>query len=159
MDKDSKVPDRTDRRILAALQANARLTFSELGRKVGLTPPAVRERVTRLEEAGWISGYHAEIPLEKLGLPIQAFLQLYTTPDQYPRVLAAVQKLPEVLECDHVTGEAAFVLKIAAASTARLEEVIAVLSPFGRTETAIVLSGQVRKATIREEGTGSIGNE
>ncbi len=143
-----KVLDRTGRTILHALQENARLSFSELGRMVHLTPPAAAERVRRLEEAGLIGGYHADIPPEKLGLPIQAFIRLRTPPERYPRILSAVQGIPEILECHHVTGDDAFIMRIAAASTHHLETIIDQLSPFGETSTAVVLSTPVRKRLL-----------
>jgi Lrp/AsnC family leucine-responsive transcriptional regulator len=143
-----KLLDRTGRQILFTLQEEARISFSELGKKVGLTPPAAAERVRRLEEAGLISGYHACIPPEKLGLPIQAYLRLKTTPDRYPKVLAAVREMPEVMECHHVTGDDAFLLKVAAASPTHLEAIIARFSPFGETATAVILSTAVEKGLL-----------
>jgi len=147
-----KLLDRTGIKILRALQENARLTYNQLGQIVGLTPPAAAERVRRMEEAGLIEGYHARVDPARLGLPIQAFLRLRTPAERYPRVLAAVREIPEVLECYHVTGEDAFILRIAAASTSHLENIIARFSPFGETATAIVLSSPVEKRLIGPAG-------
>jgi Lrp/AsnC family leucine-responsive transcriptional regulator len=140
-----KLLDRTGRLILNALQENARLTFSELGRLVGLTSPAVGERVRRLEEAQIIRGYYARISVEKSGYPIQAFIRLQTPAAKYPRVLATAQNRPEVLECHHITGEEAFMMRVVATSTQHLEEIIAAFSPFGETSTSIILSTPVEK--------------
>lgn len=141
----SKPLDRTDLLILKALQENARLSFKELGRLVSLSSPAAAERVHRLEEAGLIIGYQAVIPPEKLGCPIQVFIRLHTTSEKYPKILALVESMPEVLECHHVTGDDSFVMKAAVASMERLEELIARISPFGETSTALVMSSPLRR--------------
>src|SRR4051812_12284289 len=102
-----KNPDAVDWQILAALQADARVSFSELGRQVGLTQPAVAERVRRLEEAGVIVGYRAEVDLGKLGFGLLAFMRCVLR-DQRPadsHTLGLIRGMPEVLECHHVTGD------------------------------------------------------
>jgi Lrp/AsnC family leucine-responsive transcriptional regulator len=144
-DRIDRLLDRAGRKLLDLLQENARLSLSELGRLVHLSPPAVGERLRRMEEAGLICGYHARLDPDKLGLPIQAFLRLRTPAEKYPRVLAVASELPEVLECCHLTGDDAFVMRVAAASTADLENIIARLSPFGETPTALILSTPVKK--------------
>ncbi len=143
-----KLLDRTGKKLLAALQANARLSFSELGRQVGLSQPAAAERVKRLEDAGIITGYHAEVDAAKLGWPVPAFVRLITPPEKYPRFLKLAASWPEVLECHHVSGDDSFVLKVAVSSTAHLEEFIGRLTAFGPTTTAIVLSSPIPKKTI-----------
>src|SRR3712207_257905 len=99
--------------ILCALQENARLSYSELGRRVGLTPPAVAERVKRLEEAGIITGYRAELDLSKLGLFLTVIIRLAPRGRPSGELGARLAVLPEVLECHHVTGEDCFVMKVA----------------------------------------------
>ncbi len=140
-----KALDRTDRAILQALQEHARISFNKIGQRVGLTSPAVGERVRRMEDAGVITGYHAELEPGRLGLPLQAFIRLHTGPEKYPRVLAALAETPEVLECHHVTGEASFILRVAVASMPDLEAIIARLSPYGETATSIVLSTPLKR--------------
>ncbi len=135
-----KLLDDTGWQLLQALQEDARLSFAELGRRVGLSPPAVAERVRRMEEAGIITGYRAQINPEKIGLPITALIGLTTTPQQYPCVIALIKDLPEVLECHHVTGGCSFALKAIASSMSHLEALIEKLSRYGQTSTAIVLS-------------------
>ncbi len=142
--------DRTGRRILYALQENARISFSDLGRKVGLTAPAVAERVRRMEASGLIAGYHAALDAQQLGLPVQAFIRLCTPAEKYPRVLAVLEDLPEVLECCHVTGEDAFVLRVVAASMPHLERIIARLSPFGETATSLIMSSPIQRRLLRD---------
>lgn len=137
--------DSTDLKILTELQRNARISYSELGRLVHLSAPAVRERITRLEENGTITGYHARVQPEKLGFPIAAYLRLAVPAEFYPRVLAEIEHTPEVQSCAHVTGEDAFYLKVAARSTTDLERIIACFSPYGKTATAVILSTQFEK--------------
>lgn len=142
--------------ILAALQENARLSFAELGRLVGLSPPAVAERVHRLEEAGVITGYRAQVSPEGVGLPIMAFIQLQTSSDRYPDLKALVQGLPNVVECHHIAGTDAFMLKVVAESVLHLEEVIDRFGGYGKTTTSIVLSSPLLG---REPGREALANQ
>lgn len=143
-----KLLDSTGRKILSALQANARLSFSALGRQVGLSQPAVAERVKHLEAEGLITGYHAHVDAAKLGLPILAFVRLVTPPEKYPRFLKLVVAWPEVLECHHLSGDDSFILKVAVSSTTHLEELIGRFTPFGPTKTAIVLSSPLTQRIL-----------
>jgi Lrp/AsnC family leucine-responsive transcriptional regulator len=144
----AKLLDRTGLKILRALQENARLSFSELGRQVALTPPAVAERVRKMEESGIISGYHAQVDPDKVGLPIRAFITLKTRAEKYPSVTALVRNCPEILECHHVSGGESFIMKVVASSIPHLEALIEKLSSFGETNTLIVLSSPVVKQLI-----------
>jgi Lrp/AsnC family transcriptional regulator, leucine-responsive regulatory protein len=144
-----KMLDPVGRKLLQAMQANARLSFSELGRRVGLSAPAVAERLRKLEEFEIITGYHAEVNPASLGYGVMAFIRLTTTTEKYPRVLELAQRLPEIRECHHVTGGEAFILKVIATSIPQLESVIAQLSAFGATSTSIVLSSPVRKHELK----------
>ena len=130
-------------RILLALQADARLSFSALGRRVGLSPPAVAERVRRLEDAGIIRGYRVDLDLEIPGCPITAIIRVSTPEPQFARLKALVASLREVLECHHVTGADSLVLKVAASSVGHLEKVIEQLGRYGTPTTSIVLSSPV----------------
>jgi Lrp/AsnC family transcriptional regulator, leucine-responsive regulatory protein len=138
-----KLLDSTGRHLLRLLQAEARLSYSELGRRVGLSTTAVIDRMHRLQDAGLITGYYAALNREKLGLSVLAFVRLQTTPERYPAVLALIETLPAVLECHHVTGEESFVLKVVVTSVAELEPLIERFSRFGRTSTSIVMSSPV----------------
>jgi Lrp/AsnC family leucine-responsive transcriptional regulator len=140
--------DRTGLKILRALQENARLSFSQLGHQVALSPPAVAERVRRMEEMGIIIGYHARVEPGKVGLPIMAFVTLKTRADRYPEIMVSVRSAPEVLECHHVSGGESFVMKVVASSIPHLERVIERLSQFGETSTLIVLSSPVVKQVL-----------
>lgn len=143
-----RILDRIGRKLLRALQENARLTYSELGRQLGLSAPAVAERVRKMEELEIITGYHAEVNPAQLGYGVLAFIRLTTPTDKYPRVLELAQRLPEIRECHHVTGGEAFILKVLATSIPHLESIIAQLSSYGATSTSIVLSSPVRKQTL-----------
>ena len=136
--------DESDLLLLEALQANARSTFAELGVLVGLRPPAVHERVKRLEARGYIRGYAARVDARKLGLELTAFVSAYTTADvDYDRFHASVARLPEVAEVHSVAGEESFVLKVLTRSTAHLDDFLSRLKSvpgIGRTKTTIVLS-------------------
>jgi Lrp/AsnC family transcriptional regulator, leucine-responsive regulatory protein len=139
-------------RILHELQCNARLSFAELGRRVGLSVPAVTERVRKLEEAGIITGYRAEVDRSKVGLPIHAFIRMSVVGDVFNRVVAAVKAMPEVLECHRGTGADSFTMKVAVASVAHLESLIDRLTPFGTTSTSIVLSSPVTRRDVERSG-------
>src|SRR5947207_14547388 len=97
-------------RLLAELRDDPRLTMAELGRRVGMSSPAVTERVRRLEEAGVIAGYRLEINPAALGLPIAAYIRVRPSPGQLGRVAELAQRTPEVVECHRITGEGCFIL-------------------------------------------------
>lgn len=134
-------------KILAELQSDARLSFAEIGRRVGLSTPAAAERVRRLEEAGVIGGYQAQIRLEQIGLPIAAFIRirLSGTEAQAKRLTSLAGELPEVLECHRCTGDESFILKVRVASVADLQKLIDRLTPFGMTSTSLILSSPVER--------------
>jgi Lrp/AsnC family leucine-responsive transcriptional regulator len=135
-------------RLIAALQEDARLSYSELGVRVGLSPPAVAERIRRLEEAGIITGYRAQVDAAKLGLPITAYIRC-TSPG--PQIGAIARAASEVLECHRVTGSDAFILKVVVASIAHLEALIDRLLPYGQPITSLVLSSPVPGRGVAHE--------
>ncbi len=138
--ENKKLLDDVGWQILTALQQNARISFVDLGREIGMSAPAVAERVRRMEEIGLITGYRAEVAAGELGLPIMAFIRLQTTSQYYSALTNLLQETPEVLECHHLAGPDAFIIKIAVASIAHLETIIGQLGRFGQTNTSIVLS-------------------
>ena len=140
--------DDIDRKILKELQLNARVSFAELGRRVGLTTPAVIERVRKLEDAGVITGYRAGIDTSKVGLPITAFIRMSITGVDYSHIIEVAQESNEVLECHRGTGGDSFIMKLAVSSVEHLQEVIDRLTPYGITTTTIVLSSPVKRRII-----------
>lgn len=135
--------DPTDRRLLRELQADARLSFSELARRVGMSTPAVAERIRRLEDAGVITGYRAAVDRGQIGRALGAFLRLTTQATNFQRVIALCGSLDAVVECHHITGEDCFLIRLAVSSVAELEDVIARFRRFGTAHTSVVLSSPV----------------
>ena len=135
-------------RLLKLLQENARLSFRQIGEAIGLTAPAVAERVRRLEDAGIVQGYRADIDLAKVGLPIQAFIHVNTNSQQSARLRKAVQDMPCVVECHCVTGNESYILKVAVTAVPHLEHLLLELGTFGDVRTSLVLSSQVTRRTI-----------
>lgn len=143
--------DETDWHILRELQIDARLSYAELGRRVGLSSPAVQERVRKMEDYGIITGYRVEIDLPKAGYPLSAYVRVGNLPStDGKRVLELSEAMPEVLECHHITGQDCFLIKIAATSIPHLEQVIGKFADFTHTVTTIVLSSPVEKRIIGE---------
>lgn len=141
--------DDIDRSILREFQADARISYAELGRRVGLTTPAVIERVRKLEDAEIILGYRAEIDTAKVGLPITAFVRMSITGVDYSHIIEVAQQSNEVLECHRGTGGDSFIMKVAVSSVEHLQEIIDKLTPYGITTTAIVLSSPVKRKVIQ----------
>ena len=135
--------DETGWHILEALQVNARLSFSELGQRVGLSSPAVAERVRRMEDAGIISGYRAEVNTAKIGYPITAIMRMNSQGERCTRLNVSVREIPEILECYRVTGEDCHIMKVIVSSVEHLESLIDRLSVHGQVTTSIVLSNPV----------------
>ncbi len=139
-------------RLIEQLQHNARISFAELGRKVGLSTPAVAERVHRLEDAGIITGYHASLNVGKLGSPIRVLVRL-TIPGgdlQISRTVTALKELTEIARCHRITGDESFVLEANVVSIRHLEALIDRLSNFGATSTSTILSSPVERREYHE---------
>ncbi|MFC5862297.1 Lrp/AsnC family transcriptional regulator [Acidicapsa dinghuensis] len=139
--------DSTGWKILELLQKDARISFAELGRKIGLSTPAVAERVRKLEDAGVITGYHAALNITKLGLPIRVLIRLtiHGGDLQVKRAIAVIREMAEVARCYRVTGQESFVLEADVVSVRHLEELIDKLSSLGTTATSTVLSCPVER--------------
>jgi Lrp/AsnC family transcriptional regulator, leucine-responsive regulatory protein len=142
--------DNTDRKIIDALQADARTTQAAIARNVGLSQPSVADRIRKLEEAGVIKGYVARIDHVKLGLDVTAFIGIHIEhPRHFDRFAEVVKEMDEVLECHRVAGEESYVLKVRAENTAALDrllvECLRTIPGVTRTNTTIVL------ASVKEE--------
>lgn len=135
-----KLLDATNIHILRLLHQNARLSYTEIGRQVHLSTPAVIERIEKMEEARIITGYHAQIAPEALGYSISAIITLTTEPIHYPIVRQIVRDSIEIESCDHVTGAASFIMRISATSLEQIEKVLEQFAHIGTTDTAMVMS-------------------
>jgi Lrp/AsnC family transcriptional regulator, leucine-responsive regulatory protein len=149
--------DDTNRRLLVELQADARLTVAELGRRVGLSSPAVAERLQRLERPGVIKGYHATVDPAALGYPLSAIIRVRPAPRQIHKVAELVRGMPEVVECHRITGEDCYLVKAHVRSMTHLEEIIDQLVTFGQTTTSIIQSSPVQPRGIAPVGSGTVG--
>jgi Lrp/AsnC family transcriptional regulator, leucine-responsive regulatory protein len=138
-----EILDSTNVRLLAELQDDARLTLAELGRRVGLSPPAVAERLQRLQDEGVIAGYRTSVDPRALGYALGAILRIRPAPRQIAKVADVAQRTPEVVECHRITGDDCFFMKLYVRDVEHLEEVIDAFTPFGQTTTSIVQSSPV----------------
>jgi Lrp/AsnC family leucine-responsive transcriptional regulator len=144
-----KLLDGVGWRILLELQEDGRVPFAELGRRVGLSTPAVIERVRRLEEAGIITGYHAAVDPARIGRGVLAIVRVRAgTGETSARLGRILASCPEVVEAHHVTGDDCFSCKIHVASVGELERVIGELAQHGSTTTSIVLSSPVARRSF-----------
>ena len=141
--------DAVDRKLLDALIANARTSNAELARLVGLSAPSVAERIKRLEEAGVIEGYTATINPGALGLPIAAWLRIRPIPGELHRVAQILRDLPEIVECDRITGEDCFIARAHLRSVGDLETLIDELISYAMTNTSIIQSSPVERRLPR----------
>jgi Lrp/AsnC family transcriptional regulator, leucine-responsive regulatory protein len=138
-------------KILESLQHDARMSFAELGRKIGLSTPAVAERVRRLEEAGIITGYHAALDLARVGVPIRVLVRLtiHGGDLQVSRTVTAIKEMSEISRCHRITGAESFVIEADVVSIRHLEALIDKLSTLGATSTSTVLSSPVQRREVR----------
>jgi Lrp/AsnC family leucine-responsive transcriptional regulator len=136
--------DDIDWMILRELQGNGRITYTELGRRVALTAPAVAERVRRLEEAGVIAGFRAEVNPSAMGYAVTAFVRWTATGPDCAELGEVAKGIPEIVECHRITGETSYLVKVVARDVQHLEDLIDRLMPYGSTITSLVLSSSVR---------------
>lgn len=141
--------DQIDWKILKEMQENARISFAELGRRIGLTTPAVIERVRKLEDAEIITGYQAQIDTAKVGLPITAFIRMSIVGVEFKQIVNIANETSEILECHRGTGGDSFIIKVAVSDVEHLQTIIDKLTPYGVTTTSIVLSSPVKNRVIK----------
>lgn len=136
--------DRIDLRLLEALQRNARSTYAELGELVNLKPPAIHDRVKRLENKGFVRRYAAQLDPQRVGYELTAFVSAFCAPDlDYDRFTSAMQAFPEIIEIHSVAGDETYLLKVVTRSTGHLDDFLTRLkrvAGVARTRTTIVLS-------------------
>lgn len=150
--ENEKLLDNTGWQLLHELQQNARLSLSELGQRVGLSSPAVAERVRKMEDAGIITGYHAAVDPAKLGFPVMAIVRMTSLARSgtyagasSKQVITLVNQFPEVIESYRATGSDITLVVVIATSVEHLDDVIDRLSELGQTTTSILLSPPIRK--------------
>jgi Lrp/AsnC family leucine-responsive transcriptional regulator len=129
--------------ILALLQREPRMSVSELARRVGMSAPAVRERIQRMEESGVIQGCRLDIDPAALGYPIAAFIRVRPMPGKLPKIAELAASLSQVTECHRITGEDCFILKVGLDSLDNLDTVLDQFLAYGQTTTSIVQSTPV----------------
>jgi Lrp/AsnC family leucine-responsive transcriptional regulator len=140
--------DSVNVKLLTALANNPRMTTADLARVVGMSSPAVRERVQRLEEAGVISGYRLELDPKCLGYPVEAFVRVRPIPGKMPKIIEAARKTPNVVECYRITGEDCFLMRVHVESIDMLGEVLDAFLSYGQTTSSIVQSTTVPRRAL-----------
>lgn len=140
--------DITDYRIIEILQTDGRVSMKDLGKVVGLTSPAVSERVKRLEEAGVIQGYKAIVNPDKLGRVIKSFINIALPSDNYQNFIDYARNDNNIVECHHITGEDCLLLKVIVKDMYELEQVIDKIKQVGRTKTSVILSTIIEAKSI-----------
>ncbi len=149
-DGNHKVMDDLNWSILEELQKNARLSTTEIGRRVGLSAPAVADRIDKMEELGIIKGYHTLLDFDKLDLTIRAFILFKTNNLKHTELIRLVDSIPEVIEWNTITGSYAVLLKIATDTSDRLAKIIEQLEESGETNTSLILSKSSRSSFIKK---------
>jgi Lrp/AsnC family leucine-responsive transcriptional regulator len=140
--------DTANLRLVEELQRDARLSFAELGRRVGLSSPAVAERMARLEEEGVITGYHAEVDPRALGLTLGVVIRIRPAPRELHKVAELARRTPEVVECHRITGEDCYLMKAHVRDVEHMEEVIDQFAVYGQTTTSILQSSPVPRRHV-----------
>ena len=142
-DPRSALLDDLNRRLLGELQANPRITMAALARRVHMSPPAVTERVQRLEQTGVITGYRMDVDPAALGLPIAAYVRIRPAAGQLPRIAELAASIPQLTECHRISGEDCFLVKVHAPSIQDLEQILDQFLLYGQTVTSMVVSSPV----------------
>ena len=140
--------DDANLQLLAELQVDARLSLAELGRRVGLSSPAVAERLARLEEAGVITGYRAEVDPRALGWALSVVIRIRPAPRELAKVAELARRTPEVVECHRITGEDCYIMRAHVREVDDLEELIDRFAVYGQTTTSLVHSSPVPRRSV-----------
>ena len=144
--------DAVSLRLLGELQEDARLSNAELGRRVGLSAPAVAERLSRMREAGVITGFHAHVDPRALGYALTAILRIRPAPREVPKVAELARATREVVECHRITGEDCFFMKLHVRDVEHLVEVIDAFAFYGQTTTSILQTSPVPRRGLALDG-------
>jgi Lrp/AsnC family leucine-responsive transcriptional regulator len=144
----SQLLDELNIRILRELSDEPRLRTTELARRLGVSTPTVRERVTRLEESGVIRGYRLDVDPAALGLPVAAWVRLRPGPGQIPKIIELAGRVPEVVECHRISGEDCFLMRVQVAEIAALEEVLDKFLVHGQTTSSFIVSTPIPPRSV-----------
>jgi Lrp/AsnC family leucine-responsive transcriptional regulator len=144
--------DATNLRLLEELQQDARLSLAELGRRVGLSSPAVADRLSRLEDDGVITAYRAEVDPRKLGYSLGVVIRIRPAPRQLAEVAQLARDTPEIVECHRVTGDDCYVMTAHVRDVEHLEEVIDQFAAYAQTTTSIMQSSPVPRRAVAAPG-------
>jgi Lrp/AsnC family leucine-responsive transcriptional regulator len=140
--------DEINRRLLDELQRDGRAAFAELGRRVGLSAPAVAERVGRLEREGVITGYRADVDPRAIGYSLSAVVRIRPFARQIHKIPEIAAQTPEIVECERITGEDCFLLRLHVREMEDLEPVLDRFTPYGQTTTSIVHSAPIVRRAL-----------
>lgn len=141
--------DKIDRKIINSLQKNARASLKDLSKECFISSPAIATRINKLEKSGIINGYHSSIDIEKIGFHVRAFIQVQLEPRQKDEFYPYVQSIPNVVECNCVTGDYSEIMEVIFPSTTDLDNFINTIQQrFGKTSTQIVFSTSVQHRGI-----------
>jgi len=140
--------DLYDQKILKKLQENARVSYTELGKEIGLSGPAVKERVHKLEESGVIQGYKAKLDFSKLGFTLTVIINFKMNPGNIKRFIDKLKDMPEIVECNRVTGGDNLIMKVILKETEELEKLINTLIEYGVPTTSVVLSTPIEDRVL-----------
>jgi Lrp/AsnC family leucine-responsive transcriptional regulator len=154
MTNENQLLDEINRRLLQELQADARVSIAELGRRINLSAPAVADRLQRLERAGVITGYHAEVDPKAIGYPIAAVVRVRPTTRQLQKIPELAREIPEVVDCHRITGEDCFFVKLHLRSMDDLEGILDRFIVLGQTTTSIIHSSPVTGRPLPLDGGG-----
>jgi Lrp/AsnC family leucine-responsive transcriptional regulator len=141
----SPLIDDIARKLLEELQKDARVSYAELGRRVGLSPSATAERLRHLEEVGVIRGYRVDIDPSSLGLTVIAIIRMVCDGEQYRRFVTFLETCEEVRECHHVTGSDALMIKVMVGTIEELEQLVMKFLRYGVPTTSVVLSSPLTR--------------
>ena len=141
-------PDETDRQIISLLMKNARMPVKEIAKELYLTSPTVSIRIKKLKENGIITGFHTSVDLSSFGYNIKAFVNLEVDPKDKQEFYDFIEKIPNVIECNCVTGDYSMIIEVAFKRTEELDHLINVLQKYGHTKTLIVFSTSVEHRDI-----------
>ena len=146
--------DRRNVQLLRLLRDDPRMATSELARRIGMSAPAVRERIQRLEEAGAIRGYRLEIDPAALGFPVAVFIRIRPMPGQMAKITALAKKVPQIVECHRITGEDCFIMKAYIEALDRLDPLLDRFLAHGQTTTSLIQSSPVPPRSLPLPGDG-----